>query len=130
VSAFIIRPEGWQGWVVLSIAAVAALPFLGLASLYTFAFRAALFLGHWPHFNNPDPKDLPAHFHLQTEFLEFLIPTIASIAVTWLFVVQTMRFATWPRRIEFAAMAAFLLWLFAYVFVIGDPFGVFYWIMD
>ena len=30
------------------------------------------FLGHWPQFNNPDPKELPDHFQPQSEFLEFL----------------------------------------------------------
>ena len=58
VSACVTRPEVWQGWVLLSMAAVAALPFILIAAMYTFTIRAALFLGHWPTSYNPYPKKL------------------------------------------------------------------------
>ena len=41
ISALITRPDVWRGWLLLVLAAVAALPFMLLASIYTFAFRAA-----------------------------------------------------------------------------------------
>jgi hypothetical protein len=130
VSAWITRPEVRQGWVLLSTAAFAALPFILIAEMYTFAFRAALFLGHWPTYSNPDPKDLPDHFHPATEFLEFVIPMLVSVAVTYLFFTLVMRFATWPRRLQFGLAAASLLWLFAFILVAGDPFRVLDWILD
>jgi hypothetical protein len=130
ISALVTKPDVWQGWALLSIAAVAALPFMLLAFLYTFAFRAALYIGHWPSYNKPDPKVLRAHFFPQTEFLEFLVPTFISIAVTCLFVTQVIRFATWPRRLEFALWVALLLWLFAFLFLGGDPAGVLNWMAD
>ena len=130
ISALVTKPDVWQGWTLLVIAAVAAVPFILLAFIYTAAFRAALYIGHWPQYNNPDPKSLPVHFHPQTEFLEFLIPTSVSVAVTCLFFTQVMRFATWPRRLEFAVWVAILLWLFAFLVLRGDPAGVLTWMMD
>jgi hypothetical protein len=113
------------------VAAVAALPFSFLAFVYTSACRAALYIGHWPHYNDPDPKSLPDHFHPHTEFLEFLIPTSVSVAVTCLFFKQIMRFATWPQRLEFAlTLAFFSLAVLAFLPLVGDPAGVLNWMMD
>jgi MFS family permease len=129
VSAWITRPEVWQGWVLLSMAALAALPFILIAAMYTFAFRAALFLRHWPTYNTY-PKNLSDHFHRASKYLDFVIPTLVSVAVTYLFFTLVMRFATWPRRLEFGLAAASLLWLFAFVLICGDPFRVGEWILD
>jgi hypothetical protein len=129
VSAYITRPEVWQGWVLLSMAAVAAFPFMLMAAMYAFTIRAALFLGHWPSFNTY-PKNLPDHFHPASEVLEFVIPTLVSVAVTYLFFTRVMRFATWPQRLEFGLAAALLLWLVAWALICGDPFRVREWIFD
>jgi hypothetical protein len=129
VSACIIRPDVWQGWVLLSMAAVAALPFILMAAMYTFTIRAALFLGHWPT-SYTHPKNLPVHFHPASEALEFAIPTLVSVAVTYLFFTRVMRFAAWPRRLEFGLAAALLLWLVACALICGDPFRVREWIFD
>ena len=72
---------------------------------------------------------LPAHLHRPTEFLEFVIPTIVSVAATYFFFTQVMRFATWPRRLEFGLGAAFMLWVYASLLLAGDPFGVRDWIL-
>lgn len=130
ISLLIFRPDVWQARLLQVLASCAALPFILLASIYTFAFRAALFLGHWPYYAHPDPKDLPVHFHPHTEFLEFVIPTVASVIVTCLFVRTIMRFATWGRRLQFALLAAFLLWMLSYLLLVSDDFGVLKWIMD
>jgi hypothetical protein len=129
-STLIARPAVRQDWLLLLTASIAALPFILLAWMYTFAFRAALFLGHWPRFNNPDPSYLPDHFNPHTEFLEFLIPTIVSVALTCVFVAQVMRFAAWPRRLKFALFPATLLWLLAFLLLVGDPAGIMGWILD
>jgi hypothetical protein len=126
VSACIIRPEVWQGWVLLSMAAFAALPFMLMAAIYTFTIRAALFLGHWPT-SYTYPKNLPVHFHPASEALEFAIPTLVSIAVTYLFFTLVMRFATWPRRLEFGLAAALLHWLVGFALMFADPFPVLQW---
>jgi hypothetical protein len=130
VSALFTRPEDRQAWVVLLLSAVAALPMMQSASLYTFACRAALFLGHWPSYNNPDPTYLPDDFQPQSEFLAFVIPTIISVAVTCLFATLVARFASRSRRIAFALTPAILLWFFSYLVLLADPFGVMNWLMD
>jgi hypothetical protein len=123
-------PNDFRSWSLLSIGVLAALPYAGLAWLYTFALRAAIFLGHWPSYDNPDPKNLPDRFGPQTEFLELVIPMFASIGVTWLFVSQARRFTTWYQRFEFAAWVTILLWLVAFLLLGGDPAGVRNWIAD
>jgi Fe2+ transport system protein B len=130
VSALFTMPEDRQAWVVLLLAAVAALPMIHLASLYTFACRAALFLGHWPSYNNPDPTYLPDEFQPQTEFLAFVIPTIISVAVTCLFATLVARFASRSRRIAFALTPAILLYVFSYLVLLADPLGVLDWLVD
>jgi hypothetical protein len=129
VSTCITRPEVWQGWVLLSTAAFAAFPFILIAAMHTFAFRAALFLGHRPTYYTY-PKNLPDYFHSASKYLDFVIPTLVSVAVTYLFFRLVMRFATWPRRLEFGLAAASLLWLFAFVLMCSDPFRVGEWILD
>ena len=130
VSALVTKPHVWQAWALVVTAAVVALPFTLLASIYTIAFRAALFLGHWPSYGSPGPKYLPDHFSRKTEFLEFLVPLCISVAVTCFFFTEVMRFATWARRLEFAMLAAFFLWLLAFLFWKADPAGVMEWIFD
>ena len=41
-----------------------------------------------------------------------------------------MRFATWPRRLWAAILAALALWVLAYLLLVSDDFGVLEWIMD
>src|SRR5690606_36140810 len=58
--------------VTLLLLAVSALPLTWLSSLYFFAVRAAFYLGHWPYYGHPDPKDLPPH--LPCEWLGYAGP--------------------------------------------------------
>jgi hypothetical protein len=53
-----------------------------------------------------------------------------SVAVTYLFVTQDMRFATWPRRLQAGLAAAFVLWLIGGMLLCVDPLGVMDWIAD
>ena len=130
ISTLFTKPKDWQAWVVLVLAAAAGLPLMLLAWLYTFALRAALFLGHWPSYNNPDPKNLPDEFHPQTEFLMSVIPIIVSVGVTCLFATLMSRFAPRSRRIVDALFAGILFWFLSYMMIGADPFGVLNWFMD
>ena len=62
LSALCTRPAESRSWLVLVIATMGGLPYFGLAFLYAFGLRAALFLGHWPTYNFLDPTSLPARF--------------------------------------------------------------------
>lgn len=59
VSALVTSSNVWQRWTLLVTAAVAALPFILLASLYTFAFRAAFFSAIGRTTGTPIPRTFP-----------------------------------------------------------------------
>lgn len=101
-----------------------------LGWIYTFALRAALFLGHWPSYNNPDPKNLPDEFHPQTEFLMSVIPIVVSVGVTCLFATLMARLAPRSRRIVNSVFAGILFGFLSYMMIGADPFGVLNWLMD
>jgi hypothetical protein len=130
ISALITKPKDWQTWVVLVLAAAAGLPVMQLAWLYTFALRAALFLGHWPSYNNPDPKDLPDEFHPQTEFLMSVIPIVVSVGVTCLFATVMARLAPPSRRVVDAVFTAIFFGFLSYMVLGADPFGFLNWLLD
>jgi hypothetical protein len=130
VSTLVIKPRVWQEWLVSVIAVFGALPGGLLAAMYTFALQAALFLGHWPQYNNPDPKSLPDHFEARIEILGWVIPAVVSVALTCIFLARMKRIAPRSRRLSIAFTATILLWFFSYCFVGADPFGVMNWIAD
>jgi hypothetical protein len=130
VSVLITKPDDWRDWVVLLIGAATALPLMLLAWLYTFALRAALFLGHWPSYNNPDPRNLPDEFHPQTEFLMSVIPIVVSVFMTCLFATLMARLAPRSRRIVDAVFVGIFFGFLSYMMLGADPFGVLNWFLD
>ena len=111
----------------LALLGVAALPLTAASSMYVFAFRAALYLGHWPFYGHPDSKDLPDDFHPATEWLSYAGPLL-------IFGIQ-VAVARWVLgrrrwRLPIAACLLPVTWLLCYLFVVADPAGVLNWIMD
>jgi hypothetical protein len=129
ISALIAKPDNWQEWLVLLLGAFAALPSMVLASLYTFAFRAALFLGHWPYYAHPDPKDLPERFHPYSEFLEYLVPVMISVALTCLLAFAVPR-ASPCRQFYYAVGGALAIGALPIILLLLDPAGVGEWVAD
>lgn len=123
-------PDALRCILLLAIAAFSALPLAWLAVPYTFAFRAALFLGRWPYYGHPDPKNLPEHFHPHTEALEPLIPMILFVVQAGLFTFFIARFTPRARWLRCAAVTAASLWVFTFLLFVLDPAGAFEWIMD
>jgi hypothetical protein len=128
-SALIARPVVWHDWLILLIGALSALPWIWLAYIYTFACRAAVFLGRWPYYAHPDPKDLPDRFH-QSDFLDIVIPTIVSVILTCVLTLLVRRLVPWPRAVANALVILLALWLFAVAFIAIDPGGVLVWFAD
>ena len=120
----------WHVWAVLQVTAIAALPSILLSSIYTFAFRTAMFLGRWPYYGHPDPKDLPERFHPQSEWLEIIIPTVTYAVSVLSLTFLVLRFARPDRRILAAIGAALAAWLLSYSVMLLDPFGVLDWWAD
>jgi MFS family permease len=129
VSVLMARPDGWRGWLIVLIGAIAALPLFGITLLYTFALRAALFLGHWPSYNNPDPKTLPDRFHPQSEFLEIVLPLVISVSVTNLVAFLVTRVRS-NDRFLYAVGMALASWVISYILIVLDPVGVLNWYLD
>jgi hypothetical protein len=130
ISALIARPANGKEWLVLLLGAFAALPSILLAWLYTFAFRAALYVGHWPYYNNPDPKDLPERFHPYSEFLKYLVPVVISVASTCLFAFAVPRLARPCRQFYCAVAGALAIGALPILLFFLDPAGVWEWIID
>jgi hypothetical protein len=117
-------------WLVLPMAAIATLPSIWLASLYTEAIRAALYLGHRPYFGHPDPKDLPDNFHPHTKPLGFLIPAAVFVTLTALTTFLLLRFPGWRGRLWLAVLVVPSFWALYSFLLCLDPAGVFEWICD
>ena len=132
ISAVITKPISRKEWLVLLAGAVAAIPWFLLAWLYAFALRVAFFVGHWPFYNHPDPKDLPDRFHPHSELLEFAIPVLISSAATsfLLIVMRSAQSARRPPGISFALAMAFAVASCAIIVLVLDPAGVLKWLVD
>lgn len=110
--------------------AVGVFPFYWWLYVLTFAWRASQYLGHWPRYNNPDPKTLPDHFNPATEYLDTLIP--------WSILFLTVTILTWlvtksrssHLRILISSCAIPLLWLGCFALMRLDPMGLMDWIFD
>ncbi|MFP5247632.1 MAG: hypothetical protein ACLGH0_13150 [Thermoanaerobaculia bacterium] len=91
------------------------------------AIRAWRFLGHWPSYGRPDPKDLPPFL------LDARIETAAGYAVAVIAAVATT-YATrrwrWQRRLLVAIAGVFALWLATFALWYADPGGVVEWYAD
>ncbi|MEW4570709.1 hypothetical protein AB1L88_22825 [Tautonia sp. JC769] len=107
---------------------VSALPFALLSSLYFFAVRAAFYLGHWPYYGHPDPKDLPPD--LPCEWLKYAGPpaVLALQVVASRPLVGRCRDYGGRLLLAFAMFPASLMLCFA--LLVSDPVGVLDWFMD
>ena len=107
---------------------MATFPFLLLTVFFSYVLRARLFLGHWPSYNQPDPKQLGwwiQHSFLQLGFISF--PAVALSAVIFAIVGRFHRrdFPLWTI-IAITLLACCVLIAFARV----DPGGFIEWVLD
>jgi hypothetical protein len=109
------------------ISMVACAP-LGLwAAMVTHAIRASRFLGRWPSYGQPDPKDLPPF--LLNERLEAFVGYGLVICGTGALTYATRRLRP-VRRLIISAIGVVLLWAVAWVLAWLDPGGVVEWYVD
>lgn len=108
----------------------ASFPLASIVMVHFFACAAALYLGHWPTYNNPDPGKLP---------FVFQIPYIASFfallgaAYGGPFIVLIV--AAWGLSGPSWARAAVFVWAVVapvayYALLHYDPVEAFDWFMD
>lgn len=115
---------------VLSILTLAWLPTAWWVACVVAAVRVWLYLGHWPYYGHPDPKDIPAHAGPVPEWVELASFLFSLLLLVWvpLFGLRrvvrmrwwlTVSAVLWPAAwVGFAALARF------------DPGGVLDWILD
>lgn len=112
------------------VVAFGALPLTCWFWLWTFAWRARLYLGRWPYYGNPDPKALPEHFLPQTEIYEYIIPLAASIILISIVTSLISKIANYRIRMLAASIVSIAGWATAFGLMLVDPGGFFEWIMD
>jgi hypothetical protein len=116
-------------WRLMPIAALAALPLAVAAVPYTFAVRAAAYLGLRPYHGQPDREGLREESH-PSDFLELLIPALVFLIETALAVLLVERFARPERRLRAIGSIAGALWLLSIATFFLDPLGVLEWILE
>ena len=98
--------------------------------LWTFALRARLYLGYWPSYSQPDPKDLPLHFHPPTELLHHIIPLGLSIGIILALTSLLRKQSDLKIRMMTASILALTGWIVAFGLIFIDPCGFMEWWAD
>jgi di/tricarboxylate transporter len=110
-------------------AVFAAVPWLGLALLYSYPLRAWFALGHWPQPYRPDPKDLDFFVHHMLVGGGLVISMLSPLAV--LLGLALWRWVLRRRDLPWRSLAVFavgygLFW----ALVSTDPGDVLEWYFD
>jgi hypothetical protein len=109
--------------LIVLLYAVASIPSGLLLALYVNFTATALYLGRFPAYSKPDPKDLPA-FVTSGEFLA--LPGMVMVPAFVAFVAWRLG----RRRPEFMLLAPIALALGAWIMMVADPFGAMNWWLD
>ena len=124
------KPQDPAKTAILAFLGVGAFPLVALAAVFTHAYRASLYLGRWPYYGHPDPKDLPAGFHPPSWPLAYLIPALVLLLST--IVPGHVIFRRVRRRWWLCAAVGVVGFVWIASFVVGrlDPGNVIEWIID
>jgi hypothetical protein len=118
-------------WVtVIAVLAVGFLPFAWWTSFLIPAVRARQYLGRWPSYDHPDPKQLPADFGSIPEWVENAVPLLVLAAlVGGTLLVMTRRV---PKRwwLWTAVVVWLVAWGCSYGLLAADPGGFAEWALD
>ncbi len=116
--------------IAVTAAVVGLLPIACWLSVLTFACRAAVFLGHWPSYNYPDPNELPDNLAFGTAWLDWGVP-IASVVLFAVGLALFLRKAPAPSsRLLTGAKVLFGGWIVGATLLIADPSGIIEWFVD
>ena len=125
--------KGWikdvAGWVLSAPFVVGG--WLGIAlwaSMISFAIRAWRFMGRWPSYDQPDPKNLSVV--LQSALIDRVVAGVVLVTLSGL----TLRLLTRVRspwyRVAVAAVVCVVGIGVGYLLLITDPGGVIEWVVD
>lgn len=116
--------------VVATILVVAYFPLtLWFAFLWS-AFRASVYLGHWPGYDQPDPQRLPPDFGPIPAWTETAVPILfwgMLIALTMLMMKRFVRKRLWLWT---ATLLWFVAWAAGIALMAMDPGSAMEWMAD
>ncbi|HYF62918.1 MAG TPA: hypothetical protein VD886_08910 [Herpetosiphonaceae bacterium] len=108
---------------------VAALPWLFIASMAAWAWRASQSIGHWPVPLDDDPKFIAMGDGIY-DWLGGLVNTMITVVFFSLFTLPATAALTWRDlrpELRYGLLAFYALGL---LMIPLDPFGLFAWIVD
>ena len=108
--------------------AFAAFPALLIAGLLSYAFQARLYLGHWPYYAHPDPKELgwwPHHTALQLGFIGYPVVLLGAIVLAVIGRWRSRDFPVWIVILTATVCTTLLI-----VYGRLDPGGLLNWFWD
>ncbi len=111
-------------------AAVGMLPFAWWLAILTYAWRASMFLGHWPSYGHPVPKDLPYEFALTNAWLDWCVPIVGLVLTTGGMAWLLRRITNYKVRMLCGSALLFGGWAAGIALLWCDPGGVQEWICD
>ncbi len=109
---------------------IGSLPVAWWAGCVVSAIRAFRFLGYWPSYGQPDPKDLPQTFWSNGEPIEIGVSILIVALLGVVPVLILMRRAKPLLWIPMGLAGLVLLWTIGFVLLSADPWGVVEWIVD
>lgn len=107
---------------------LAAFPLGLLVAFCAYVVRARLYLGYWPHYNHPDPKQLGwwiQHGQLQIGFIGFPVVALAAAVLAVVGRARSREFPIWTIIATVVVASAALI-----AFVRIDPGGFMDWFWD
>jgi hypothetical protein len=107
---------------------LAAFPLFVMVAFFAYVIRARLYLGHWPSYNHPDPKQLGwwiQHSLLQLGFVGFPFASLLAVVSAIVGRVRSREFPFWTIIITIIVASAVLI-----AFTLIDPGGFVDWFWD
>jgi hypothetical protein len=107
---------------------LAVFPLLLIGSLLWYAFETRLYLGYWPSYNRPDPKQLgwwPQHLAILLGLMSFPWVGLATVAVAIFGRSRSRDFPLWKIILTGCACMELLI-----LYLKFDPGGFLGWFMD
>ena len=107
---------------------MAAFPVLVILALLGYAIQAWLYLGHWPSYANPDPKQLGwwlQHSALELGFMAFPVVSFLAVCLSIFGRVRSRDFPFWTVIVTIVVCIVLLV---AYARI--DPGGLVAWFWD
>jgi len=126
-------PDIRKAWPVrLLLAAhllVTAAPWLAIAGMAAWAWRASVSLGHWPIPLTDDPKFIAMGDQIYDRLGE-LAHTLLNLAFLSPFILPVLAAVTWRDYRGGMRLWLIALYVAGLVMIVLDPFGLLAWVVD